>query len=86
MCDSTIGNTTGSSTSKDTYIYYDNGAYKEYGAMLIQEAEFLNFENAKEINDKVALKMLSILSDNNLEAGQFVYKYYIRKNGIMHIE
>lgn len=85
MYDSTVGNTTGR-TSKDTYIYYDNGAYKEYGATPIQEAEFLNFENAKEIKDKVASKMSSILSDNNLEAGQLVYQYYTRKNGIMHIE
>ena len=85
MYDSTVGNTTGR-TSKDTYIYYDNGAYKEYGATPIQEAEFLNFENAKEIKDKVTSKMSSILSDNNLEAGQFVYQYYTRKNGIMHIE
>lgn len=30
--------------------------------------------------------MSSILSDNNLEAGQLVYQYYTRKNGIMHIE
>ncbi len=67
-------------TWKDTYLFFDGSDYKEYGATEIPEEEYLTYQNAKTVKDKI---------DRELRKNDTVflkYSYYIRKNGIMHIQ
>ncbi len=67
-------------TWKDTYLFFDGNTYKEYGAAKITEQDYLAFQNAQTVKDKIGTEMRQ--SDTiSLE-----YSYYIRKNGIMHIQ
>lgn len=67
-------------TWKDTYLFYDGSNYKEYGATEISEDMFLTYENALAIKDRIDGKWMQ--PDTEL----LKYSYYIRKNGIMHIQ
>lgn len=64
-------------TWKDTYLYYEDGCYKEYGAIPLSEAQFLQYENAAKI-----------LSDIRNESGsdEILFSYFLRENGIVHIQ
>ncbi len=77
---------------KDTYLYYDGNTYKQYGATLITEEEFLQFENAAEILAFIRgdNTYYSIRGDNAYPIMDDTIKlelsYWIRKNGILHIQ
>ena len=67
-------------TWKDTYLFFDGSTYKEYGATKITEEEYLTYRNAQAVKDKI---------DRELRKSDTVsleYSYYIRKNGIIHIQ
>lgn len=77
--DPDIGETI-SHTWKDTYLFFDGNAYKEYGATEIIEEDYLGYQNAQEIKDMI---------DDELRQSNTTfleYKYFKRKNGIMHIQ
>ncbi len=68
---------------KDTYLYYDGNTYKQYGATLITEEDFLQFENAAEV--------LAFIRGGNTyynvdDMVKLELSYWIRKNGILHIQ
>lgn len=64
-------------TWKDTYLYYDNGVYREYGALELSEAQFLRYENAADI-----------LSDirTAYPDGDIRFSYFLRENGVVHVQ
>lgn len=64
-------------TWKDTYLYYEDGSYKEYGAVILSEEQFLRYDNAAEL-----------LSDICEDAGdgEIQFCYFLRENGIVHIQ
>ena len=77
-------------TYKDTYLFYDGTTYKEYGATMISEIEFLRFSNAKQILDSIDNGLADDgLADNGL-ADSGIYKierqYYMRPNGVLHVQ
>lgn len=61
----------------DTYLYYEDGCYKEYGAVVLSEEQFLRYDNAAEL-----------LSDIRSEAGdgEIEFVYFLRENGIVHVQ
>ena len=65
---------------RDTYLYYEDGKYKEYGAATLSEKDFLKYDNARELMEKIEEENL------NEEVLEIRYSYYIRENGIVHIE
>ena len=67
-------------TWKDTYLYYDGAEYKEYGATVISESEFLSYENAEKIKQEIE-RTLTEINMIKIE-----YTYFVRQNGIMHIQ
>ena len=64
-------------TWKDTYLYYENGIYKEYGALKLSEAQFLRFDNAADILSDIRAKYPD---------REIVFSYFLRENGIAHIQ
>lgn len=64
-------------TWTDTYLYYEDGSYKEYGAAILSEEQFLCYDNAAEL-----------LSDIRSEAGdgEIEFVYFLRENGIVHVQ
>ena len=67
-------------TWTDTYLYYENGKYKEYGAAPLSEKDFLKYDNAKELLNQIEEENRS---ENVLEIR---YSYFIRENGIVLIQ
>lgn len=67
-------------TWKDTYLYYEDGKYKEYGAATLSEKDFLKYENARELLDKIEEE------NQNEDVLEIQYSYFIRENGIVHIQ
>lgn len=67
-------------TWTDTYLYYEDGEYKEYGAAMLPEEEFLEYDNAEEL-------IGAIERENRTEDTiEIRYTYYIRENSILHIQ
>ncbi len=64
-------------TWKDTYLYYEDGVYKEYGAAVLTEEQFMQYDNAEEV--------LEDIKKQN-ESGNLVFSYFLRENGILHIQ
>lgn len=67
-------------TWKDTYLFFEDGVYKEYGATKITEEMFLTYQNAQTIKDQIEEK----LREENTVSME--YSYFRRSNGIMHIQ
>lgn len=67
-------------TYKVTYLHYDKGAYKEYGAVEIPEEEFLGYDNASEIKKQIEQEITNDSTD------KIEFKYYLRSNGYMHVQ
>lgn len=67
-------------TWKNTYLFFDGSVYKEYGAIEISEEEYLEFQNAETIKEKIAEEMRE---SNTIS---LEYEYFKRSNGIMHIQ
>ena len=65
---------------RDTYLYYENGKYKEYGAAVLSEKDFLKYDNARELMEKIEKE------NGDEDVLEVRYSYYIRENGIVHIE
>lgn len=65
---------------RDTYLYYENGKYKEYGAATLSEKDFLKYDNARELMEKIEKE------NGDEDVLEVHYSYYIRENGIVHIE
>lgn len=65
-----------SHTWKDSYLYYDNGTYKEYGALKLSEKQFMQYENSSDI-------LSDIRHEKNSDEIQF--SYFLRENGIVHV-
>ncbi|MCM1184284.1 MAG: hypothetical protein NC337_13015 [Roseburia sp.] len=64
-------------TWKDTYLYYENGVYKEYGALALSEEQFLRFDNAADVLSNIRAEY----PDSDME-----FSYFLRENGIAHIQ
>ena len=67
-------------TWKDTYLYYENGSYKEYSAATLSEKEFLKYDNAQELLDEIEKE------NRNENVLEIHYSYYFRENGIVLIQ
>lgn len=67
-------------TWKDTYLYYEGGTYKEYGATQIPEEEFLQLGNAGEIKSSIAGEL------TEQDTAEIDFSYFRRANGILHIQ
>ncbi len=67
-------------TWKDTYLYYEDGVYKEYGAVEMTETEFLSYQNAQLLKDKIEEEL------RQPDTVSMEYSYFRRKNGIIHIQ
>lgn len=65
-------------TWKDTYLYYADGCYREYGAAILSEEQFLRYDNAAEI-------LSDIRRENNSDEIGFS-AFFLRENGIVHIQ
>ena len=65
-------------TWKDTYLYYENGSYKEYGAIILSETQFLQYDNAAEF--------LSDIRNEETNDNEIQFSYFLRENGIAHIQ
>lgn len=64
----------------DTYLYYEDGKYGEYGAAKLSESDFLKFDNAREVLDEIDRE------NRNEDVLEMRYSYFLRKNGIVHIQ
>jgi hypothetical protein len=71
---------------KWTYLCFDGKKYKEYGAKLISETDFLKYENSQEIKDAAAQAMAAEFEPDRYGKYCIKYSYYIRTNGIIHIQ
>lgn len=67
-------------TWKDTYLFYEDGVYKEYAATEIPEAEFLTYRNAETLKEKIAKEL------KKPDTVSLTYSYFRRSNGILHIQ
>lgn len=67
-------------TWTDTYLYYEDGKYKEYGAATLSEKDFLKYDNAQEVLDGIEKE------NRNEDVLEIRYSYFIRENGIVHIQ
>ena len=67
-------------TWTDTYLYYEDGKYKEYGAAILSENNFLKYDNAQELLDEIEKE------NRNEDVLEIRYSYYIRENGIVYIQ
>lgn len=70
-------------TWKDTYLYYDGTAYKQYGAKELSEKEFLKFENAEAILTSIRTEHTPYSLENT---ERLEFSYFQRSNGILHIQ
>lgn len=66
-------------TWKDTYLFFDGSTYKEYGAKEISENEFLEYNNSQAIKNEIKNSL-------EKESTYLEFRYFKRKNGIMHIQ
>lgn len=66
---------------KNSYLFYDesSSSYKEYGAKEISVDEFNQYTNAQSVIDTIVREIVT--SDE-----QYTFKYFIRRNQIMHIQ
>lgn len=64
-------------TWTDTYLYYEDGRYKEYGALILSDMQFLQYDNAADL-------LADIRSENAED--EFQFTYFLRENGIVHIQ
>ena len=64
----------------DTYLYYKDGKYGEYGAAALSENDFLKYDNAQEVLDEIDRE------NRDESVLEMRYSYFIRKNGIVHIQ
>lgn len=64
-------------TWKNTYLYYNSGVYKEYGAVTLTDEEFMNYDNAEEVKKDI--------QEQNGSDG-IVFSYFLRENEILHIQ
>lgn len=67
-------------TWKDTYLYYDGEAYREYGATEITEDEYLQYENAQALKDMIADRVSGYYTET------LKFSYFVRKNNLLHIQ
>lgn len=67
-------------TWTDTYLYYKDGKYKEYGAATLSEKDFLKYENAQELLDEIEKE------NQNENVFEIRYSFFIRENGIVNIQ
>jgi len=67
-------------TWKDTYLFYEDGVYKEYGATEITEEAFLAYQNAQALKDKIEAEL------RQSDTVSMEYSYFRRRNGIIHIQ
>ncbi len=67
-------------TWKNTYIYFDGKTYKEYGATEIKEEQYLMYKNSSEVKQAINEEL------SESEPSKIEYSYFIRANGIMHIQ
>ena len=64
----------------DTYLYYEDGKYGEYGAAALAEKDFLKYDNAQEVLNGIDQE------NRNKDVLEMRYSYFIRENGIVHIQ
>ena len=67
-------------TWTDTYLYYEDGKYKEYGAAILSEYNFLKYDNAQELLDEIEKE------NRNEDVLEIRYSFFIRENGIAYIQ
>lgn len=67
-------------TWTDTYLYYEDGKYKEYGAATLSEKDFLKYDNAQELLDEIEKE------NQNENVLEIRYSFFIRENGIVIIQ
>ena len=67
-------------TWMDTYLYYEDGKYKEYGAAMLSEKEFSKYDNAQEVLDEIKEE------NRNENVFEMRYSYFIRENGIVLVQ
>lgn len=67
-------------TWTDTYLYYEDGKYKEYGAAILSENNFLKYDNAQELLDEIEKE------NRNEDVLEIRYSFFIRENGIVNIQ
>ncbi len=65
-------------TSKNSYLYYDGTEYKEYGATLISQQEFLSYGGASQAIANVKQDMAAAVSLD--------LTFYRRSNGLLYIQ
>lgn len=69
-------------TWKDTYLYYDGEKYREYGAAVLTEEEFLkSYANGLEVLDKIR-QSTELAEGESLE----LTSIFVRGNGIVQIQ
>ena len=69
-------------TWKDTYLYYDGEKYREYGAAVLTEEEFLkSYENSSDVLDAIR-KSVEIAEGERLE----ITPIFVRGNGIVQVQ
>lgn len=67
-------------TWNDTYLFYEDGVYKEYGASEIAEEEFMTYENAQGLKEQIEKEL------KQPDTTKMEYFYFKRNNGILHIQ
>lgn len=67
-------------THKDTYLYYEDDGYKEYGAAKLSEEDFMKYDNAQELLDTIETVFREEWTV------EIRFSYLIRENGIVHIQ
>lgn len=69
-------------TWNDTYLYYDGEKYREYGAAVLTEEEFLkSYENSSDVLDAIR-QSVEIAEGERLE----ITSIFVRGNGIVQIQ
>lgn len=64
-------------TFKESYLYYEDGTYKEYGAVVLSDEDFMQYDNAEEV--------LADIQEQN-GSDKIVFSYFLRGNEILHIQ
>lgn len=67
-------------TWTDTYLYYEDGRYKEYGAADLPEENFLKYDNARMLLDEIEEE------NQDEDLVEIRYSYFIRENDIVNIQ
>lgn len=60
-----------------TYLCYEDGSYKEYGAAAIPESQFMQYGNAQEVLQNIR---------TGLGSDSIRYTYFLRGNGLLHVQ